>query len=71
MTGNDSLEDSGIDAAGAEAAATPPTAGAILAQARARHDVWSRLLSTELASAESPGYVEVGTHILAAATRAR
>ena len=34
MTGNDSLEDSGIDAAGAEAAATPPTAGAILAQAR-------------------------------------
>jgi len=43
----------------------------ILAQARARHDVWSRLLSTELASAESPGYVEVGTHILAAATRAR
>ena len=34
MTGNDSLEDPGIDAAGAEAAATPPTAGAILAQAR-------------------------------------
>lgn len=34
MTGNDSLEDSGIDTAGAEAAATPPTAGAILAQAR-------------------------------------
>jgi cytoskeleton protein RodZ len=34
VTGNDSLEDSGIDAAGAEAAATPPTAGAILAQAR-------------------------------------
>lgn len=34
MTGNDSLEDSGIDAAGAEAAATPPTAGALLAQAR-------------------------------------
>lgn len=34
MTGNDSLEDSGIDAADAEAAATPPTAGAILAQAR-------------------------------------
>jgi cytoskeleton protein RodZ len=34
VTGNDSLEDPGIDAAGAEAAATPPTAGAILAQAR-------------------------------------
>ena len=34
MTGNDSLEDPGIDAAGAEAAAAPPTAGAILAQAR-------------------------------------
>jgi cytoskeleton protein RodZ len=34
VTGSDSLEDPGIDAAGAEAAAAPPTAGAILAQAR-------------------------------------
>ena len=40
----------------------------LLAEARPRPDVWANVLSFELAAAESPGYVETGTHIIATAT---
>jgi ubiquinone/menaquinone biosynthesis C-methylase UbiE len=40
----------------------------LLAQARPRPDVWANVLAFELAAAESEGYVETGTHLIAAAT---
>jgi ubiquinone/menaquinone biosynthesis C-methylase UbiE len=40
----------------------------LLAQARPRPDVWANVLRFEVAAAESEGYVETGTHIIAAAT---
>jgi len=42
----------------------------LLEQARARPEVWSSLLAFELEAAESEGYVETGTHLIAVA-RAR